>query len=119
MKTDKQVNRLITIVMIIIFIIIAIIINASAQNYGYRIVIEIGNKTPIVREARNTENLKKVVDLYFPKSDIDINEFMKASVYFEIRRYQHIFNVETMRVDKKGKLRKLRRKEIKIIENDR
>lgn len=90
--------------------------NTPEIEIGYRIAIEIGNNKPVIRKVRSKENLKKVVDSYYPKSDIDISEFMKGSVYFEVRRNQRSFHVQTMRVNKKGKFRKLRRKEIRQIE---
>jgi hypothetical protein len=91
--------------------------NTPEIEIGYRIAIEIGNNRPIIRKVRSKENLKKVIDLYFPKSDIDISEFIGNSTYFEVCRTQYSFHVQTMRINKRGKYRKLRRKEIKQIEN--
>jgi hypothetical protein len=91
--------------------------NTPEIEIGYRIVIQIGNNRPVIRKVRTKENLKKVVDLYFPKSDIDISEFMKSSVFFEVRRTEYNFNVETMKINNRGKFRKLSKKEIRQIES--
>lgn len=83
---------------------------------GYLVVIEFNNETTI-RKATSSESLEKIVKTYFPKSDIDIAEFMKGSVYFEIRNYNLRFYVETKKIVK-GKFRKLSKKEIREIETE-
>jgi len=114
-NNEKVAGVLIKVIMIIMALVIVGVLSLSAQT-GYLVVIEKGNETTI-RKSRTQEQLKKVVDLYFPESDINITELMKGSVFFEVRRYDFRFYVEMKKVNKNGKLRRLGRKEIRKIES--
>jgi len=112
MKKDKQVNRLITIIMIIFFIIIVIVINASAQvKTGYLVSVDYNYYDMIIHKVRTEKQVNEILLKSFTKYQNDIKEGTKKGVSFDMRVY-----VELKRVTKKGKYKRLKRKEIKEIE---
>ena len=84
-------------------------------KYCYLIVIEFDNNIT-VRKANDTIQLKTIVLEHYPKSKISLTEIMGGSVYFEISNYKKRFYVEKKRITKRGKYRKLRRKQRREIE---
>ena len=114
-RKHENIVHWVGIIMLATFVLLISRVASNAQNTGYLVVIENGNNTT-VRKCRTVEQFEKVVEQYFPKSEIDISEFMKSSVFFEVRRYDFRFYCEMKRVTKKGKFRKLSKKQIKEIE---
>ena len=116
-RKHENIVHWVVIIILAIFVVLISRVETNAQNTGYLVVIDKGLSKSTVRKCRTIEQLEKVVKQYYPKSDINISEFMKGSVFFEVRRYDFIFYVEMKRVNKKGKFRKLSKKEIKQIES--
>ena len=102
--------------LLIMMICLSMFLSAQSEfKYCYLVVIEFDNNIT-VRKATDTIQLKTIVLEYYPNSQINVSEMFGSSVYFRIENNNKRFYVEKKRINKRGKLRKLRRKEIREIE---
>jgi len=105
-------KTLLTILILLFFILVQ-----GQTQYGYFIAIETNNKTTI-RKTKSLQTLKTIISEYYPKSEIDLKEMFSGTVYFEIGNSNKRFYVEKKKINKRGKYRKLNKKEIRKFRNN-
>lgn len=116
-KFEKQIESAsnVTMLSMILLIILTVILfeSVNAQEYGYLVSVDYKDKM-IVRKVKTVEQVETILNDYFPKSEIHVEEFLKGGVYFEMLSTDMRIYVERKKivVKKNGKVkyRKIKRR---------